>query len=50
MRKELETFIETKQKELDEWKEEENSQTEETEQIRLDCASPEQQNTFFRRT
>ena len=45
--KELETFIETKQKELDEWKEEETARQKKLEQIRLDCASLEQQKHFL---
>ena len=41
--KELETFIDTKQKELEEWKEEEASQIKELEQIRLEKSTLEQQ-------
>ena len=45
--KELETFIDTKQKELEEWKEEEASQIRELEQIRLEKSTLEQQQNFL---
>ena len=45
--KELETFIDTKQKELEEWKEEEASQIKELEQIRLEKSTLEQQQNFL---
>ena len=45
--KELETFIETRQKELEEWKEEETAKTRELEQIRLEKSTLEQQIQFL---
>ena len=45
--KELETFIDTKQKELEEWKEEEASKIKELEQIRLEKSTLEQQQNFL---
>ena len=45
--KELETFIETRQKELEEWKEEETAKTRELEQIRLEKSTLEQQVQFL---
>ena len=45
--KELETFIDTKQKELEEWKEEEASQIKKLEQIRLEKSTLEQQQNFL---
>ena len=44
--KELEAFIETRQKELEEWKNEEAEKTKELEDIRLEASSLEQKETF----
>ena len=44
--KELESFIEAKQSELDEWKEEEKKITRELEEIRLQSSALEQKEKF----
>ena len=46
MRQELESFIEEKQAELDQWKEEETKLTRELEEIRLQASSLDQKNQF----
>ncbi len=47
---ELETFIETRQKELEDWKKDEAETSEKLERIRLDASASQQKESFIKET